>query len=101
MCWAFRTLAVPRHDARPNPQCPRQELESIMLSGSRREQPTEWDIQRLCARFPRNADTPVKDMAREQSGQVGARLGWWAIVAAAALTLALFLARILRRKSAH
>lgn len=83
---------------RADPDCPPDELESVMLSGSNRDQLTGWDVDRLCARFPRNEATSAEGAKREPSGQVGASCGWWVMAAAAALTVALFFSGRVRRR---
>lgn len=93
----FQDTCGTRHGAGPDPGCPRDELESIMLSGSSREQLTGWDIQRLCSRFPRNEGGKEADASPDTQGDPS--LGWCALAAtAAALAVAWFFAYCVRGK---
>ena len=94
----FKDTCGTRHGPRPDPDCPRDELESVMLSGSNREQLTEWDVARLCTRFPGQAGTPAADARREQPGQLGALFGWLTLAAAAALAIGFVFSRGAPRK---
>jgi len=90
----FQDTCGTRHGVRPDPGCPPNELESVMLSGSNREQLSAWDVARLCSRFPKSEARAAR---AEEPEHRTAPVGWWALAGATLLTAAAIL-RIACRK---
>ena len=92
----FEDTCGSRHDAHHSTQCSRDELASVMLSGSGREQLTAWDVERLCARFPRKPESPSDATDREEGRSVDAPLGWVTLGIATVLVIAFLSSRYAR-----
>lgn len=74
----FEDACGSRHDGSVHADCDDDELESVMVSGSGREELSDFDVVRLCSRFPRNG-AQSSSVSRSASHPVPP--GWLAALA--------------------